>query len=90
MSAPSAPPAHLSEYRLPLCLSPGPVDSRDWARFLWACQTLVLEQWAGFLRVQVQDGSTGGMPWGRWSVGPSVMTDIHGIQQSWRENQVGL
>lgn len=43
MRAPLYSHAHLSEYRLPTCHSPGPVDSRDWAWFLWVSQGLAHE-----------------------------------------------
>lgn len=52
----------VSEYRLPTCHSPGPVDSRDWAWFLWVSQGLAHGGWwedwtagqqAGVLRAQM-------------------------------------
>lgn len=69
----------------PLC-SPGsslrvlpahvPLPRPSGQQFLRASQALVLGHRAGFPRVQVQDGSPGGMQWGR-QVGGTVSQDSH-------------
>lgn len=84
-----APRAPLSEYSLPVGLSPGPGDSRDWAWFHWASQALDLGHWAGFLWVQVRNGSPGGMQWGRRSVGLSQLTSMT-PSEAGGKTQVGL